>query len=401
MEKRELPDGWEWARLDSCATISDRDHRTPKYQKAGYPLISPSMFTETGIDFSCAKYVGEDELDYFERKCKPTMGDILFSRIGTIGEARIINFDLKFVALHSIALIKPNHKVIDSKFLLYLLNSQIIKRQAFEGIRSISVPDLGLRKIEQFILPLPPLPVQRHIVEILEQADALRHLRAQADAETQKLLQSVFYEMFGDPVRNEKGWEVVEFDKIITQTRNGLYKPDSFYGTGIPIVRMYNIFNNQFDMATFHLITVSEEEYQQYRLDPGDIILNRVNSLIWLGKCAVVPNDIGRVVFESKNIRIKIRNDIANPHYIVHYLSTPKGRSEILKKSKNAVNQSTINNDDLRKFEIVLPPLELQEQFAKVISEINQIRLQQAEIKFEIENLFDGLMTKAFTGELN
>jgi type I restriction enzyme, S subunit len=398
MEERDLPEEWEWKKLgDFCYTSTGGtpNRSIDKYFNGNIPWLKSGELRNYNI--KCAEEsISEYGLNNSSARIIPK-GSLLIALYGaTAGKVGILDFDCAIN--QAICAIVPS-KEADPKFLFYYL---MFSRNRILGMRiGGAQPNISQETVKNFQIPLPSLPVQRRIVEILEQADALRRLRAQADAETQKLLQSVFYEMFGDPVRNEKGWEVVEFGEIITHTRNGLYKPDGFYGVGIPIVRMYNIFNNRIEMANHHLITISEEDYQQYRLDPGDIIINRVNSLIWLGKSAVIPNDIGRAVFESKNIRIKIRNEIANPHYIVHYLSTPRGRNEILKKSKNAVNQSTINNDDLRRFEILLPPLTLQEQFAQIVEEVDLIRLKQTELKNGIGNLFDGLMAKAFAGELN
>jgi type I restriction enzyme S subunit len=104
----ELPGGWVWTRLGEICFIRDRDHKTPRYLEKGIPLISPKCFTPSGIDFTELNYVGNDELINFKKKCNPSVGDILFSRIGTIGKARLVDFELEFVALHSIAMVKPN-----------------------------------------------------------------------------------------------------------------------------------------------------------------------------------------------------------------------------------------------------------------------------------------------------
>ena len=178
--------------------------------------------------------------------------------------------------------------------------------------------------------------------------------------------------MFGDPVRNEKGWDIIEFGDIINETKNGLYKTEKFQGKGIPILRMYNIYRNRIVLDKYHLITVTDDEFDQYQVKPGDILFNRVNSPIWFGKSAVIPKEIGAFVFESKNIRIRLDTSKADPEYIVWYLSTPAGRQEILKRAKDAVNQSTVNNTDLREFRILLPPLALQQQFARVVGEVER-----------------------------
>jgi type I restriction enzyme, S subunit len=215
MEIHERAENWTWTKLGEISKISDRDHRTPKYVKSGYLLISPTNFTPFGIDFSKIKFVEEDEFLQFKKKCNPDLGDILYSRIGTIGEARLVDFRNDFVALHSISVIKPKPEIINSKFLLYLLNSNFIRRQALASIRSIGTPDLGLDRICNFKVPLPPLETQRRIVAILDKAEETRRLRAQADELMGRLIQSVFWEMFGDPMENPNGWKIKRLQELI------------------------------------------------------------------------------------------------------------------------------------------------------------------------------------------
>jgi len=169
-----LPQGWEWKKLGELCIVSDRDHRTPKYVENGIPLISPRDFTDEGIDFSDLKKVDLSEHTAFVKKCKPERGDVLYSRIGTIGEARLLNFGFDFVALHSIALIKPRFKDLHSKYLLYLLKTPGVRGQAKHNIKSVGTPDLGLKRINNFDVPLaPPGEQQRIVAEIEKQFSRL------------------------------------------------------------------------------------------------------------------------------------------------------------------------------------------------------------------------------------
>lgn len=163
-QKHDLPGSWKWVKLNDLCQITDRDHRTPKYVEDGVPLISPKDFVDRSIDFSRLKRVHRSELDSFVKKCRPKFGDILYSRIGTIGKARKIDFDFDFVALHSLALLKPNYSAISTEWLLYLMMSPGVYGQAKENIKSVGTPDLGLKRIQQFDVPLAPYAEQIRIV---------------------------------------------------------------------------------------------------------------------------------------------------------------------------------------------------------------------------------------------
>jgi type I restriction enzyme, S subunit len=170
----EIPQQWKWVRLGEIAIVTDRDHRTPVYHSSGVPLISPNVFTKDGIDFRNPKYVDEEELRLFKRKCNPQKGDILYSRIGAIiGEARLVNFDKDYVALHSLASIKPIRPFVSSEFLCKILSSNFLKTQGYDGVKSVGVPDLGLNKMKNFLIPLPPLAEQHRIVAKVDRLMAL------------------------------------------------------------------------------------------------------------------------------------------------------------------------------------------------------------------------------------
>ncbi len=152
--------------LEEVAYVIDRNHYTPKYQNEGIPLISPTNFTDFGIDLSSCKKISEEDFKLESKRCKPEVGDILFSRIGTIGEVRWAPSE-KFVPLHSLVLIKPYDGKIDREYLYYCLKSPSIQHQAHKGVRSISVPDLGIKLIKNFTIPVPPLNVQTKLAKMI------------------------------------------------------------------------------------------------------------------------------------------------------------------------------------------------------------------------------------------
>jgi type I restriction enzyme, S subunit len=197
-----IPKQWKWVRLGDIAIVTDRDHRTPVYHCSGIPLISPNVFTKDGIDFRNPKYVDEEELRLFRRKCNPQKGDILYSRIGAIiGEARLVNFDKDYVALHSLASIKPISPFVNSEFLCKILSSNFVKTQGYYGVKSVGVPDLGLSKMKNFLIPLPPLAEQHRIVAkvdvLMKLCDALESQLKERAGVQGRLAMSIVKEVAG------------------------------------------------------------------------------------------------------------------------------------------------------------------------------------------------------------
>jgi restriction endonuclease S subunit len=167
------------------------------------------------------------------------------------------------------------------------------------------------------------------------------------------------------------GWRWVKLGTLIVDTRNGLYKPDEFYGRGTPILKMFNI--GRLD-GTWHLdrvdqIQLTATEQESYRLSPGDILLNRVNSRELVGKCAVINDSTDGFVFESKNMRLRLSTVEANPWFVVYWLNSAECRRKIETSMKQIVGQATLNRADLDNLEIPLPPLSEQQLITVVLAD--------------------------------
>lgn len=159
-------------------------------------------------------------------------------------------------------------------------------------------------------------------------------------------------------------WELVYFRQIVYSYRNGIYKPSRFYGRGIPSIRMYNIKGGKVNKAKAPLLDVTKPESIDYGLKPGDILINRVNSIDQVGKAGIVQEDLGAATFESKNIRVRVRPERCSPPYLAYFLCTSLFLKQIRSIIKPAASQATINQDDLDWIQICMPPLSEQQEIA-------------------------------------
>jgi type I restriction enzyme S subunit len=194
-----------WTQLDvgSVAEIIDPNpsHRMPHYAEKGIPFISTVDFegSET-IRRKTAKCVTEETYKEQLERCSFTVGDILYSRIGTIGQARILKEIWQFALSHVLVVVKPNKDIVSPRFLLWYLRSDSIITQAASATRSIGVPDLGIKRIRGFHIPVPPIPEQYRIVAYLDnlqaKLDEMKRLREQGITELDALLPSILDKAF-------------------------------------------------------------------------------------------------------------------------------------------------------------------------------------------------------------
>lgn len=148
------------------------------------------------------------------------------------------------------------------------------------------------------------------------------------------------------------GWVWLSFGRFIESMKNGIYKKPQYYGSGIPCLRMYNIEDGAIVWKDVKLMKLSDDEVQEYGLTDGDILLNRVNSRELVGKAAVIPAGLGDLVFESKNIRIRVWRDMIEPRYLTLYLQTTLARTQIASRAKQTVGMATVSQDDIAKWPI-------------------------------------------------
>lgn len=165
----DIPEQWTWKRLGAIALIADVDHKMPKGKDSGFYLISPKDFIEPdGICFENAKKISTEDFEKLSRKCMPEFGDMIYSRYGTIGRVRKVPKDIKFQISYSLCLIRPVPSLKNNDFLYWFLKSSSVFKQAIAGIKSTAIPDLGLKDINNFLVPIPPPLEQNMIVEEID-----------------------------------------------------------------------------------------------------------------------------------------------------------------------------------------------------------------------------------------
>ncbi len=203
------PKGWEWIRLDAiCNQITDGTHHTPTYTSTGVPFLSVKDISSGKIDLTNTRYISKEEHEELIKRCKPEFNDVLFTKVGTTGIAKVIDVEVDFSIFVSLSLLKFSKQFCSPYYLELVLNSPFVKAQSKKNTMGVGNKNLVLKYIENLILPLPPLAEQRRIVARINQlmsfCDKLETglLRSQADSE--KLMEAVVGRMLADGDRVEE-----------------------------------------------------------------------------------------------------------------------------------------------------------------------------------------------------
>ena len=323
-------------------------------------------------------------------------GTVLLVTRTSVGKVAVAGVDLCFS--QDITALIPDHNRLDAGYLVCFLRNKEAHFKQFQ--RGATIQGITRDVVTDLKIPLPPLAEQQRIAALLDKADALRHLRRDALSHLDRLLQSVFVEMFGDPVTNPKDWEVVKLGSVILSgPQNGLYKPSTDYGTGTLILRIDSFYNGQaVNLGKLKRVKITETEAEIFKLSEQDIVINRVNSRSHLGKSGLIPALSEPTVFESNMMRMTVDVTRLAPTFLIHLLQTDFVKRQIMMCAKDAVNQSSINQQDVKGFDILVPPLPLQERFAAVVGEVENLRACQLTAQTHADALFAALQARAFAG---
>lgn len=342
----------------------------------------------------------DDNIKYTDEKsgvfAKPE--DILIAWDGA--NAGTIGFGKTGYIGSTIAALRKKNKDFDTVFIGKFLQTQSdFLRKNSTGA---TIPHISRSTLEELRIPVIPISEQLHIANLLTKAQTLITHRKQTIALLDEFLKSTFLEMFGDPNKNSKEWRIDKLKNLFnSEPQNGLYKPSTDYGEGTRILRIDSFYNGKvYRIDKLKRLKVTNEEIEKYGLYQNDIVINRVNSREYLGKSGLIPFLNEPVVFESNMMRFSINENILNPIFLIKLLDTKYIKCQILKCAKDAVNQSSINQQDVKSFDIIIPPLSLQTQFAQIVEKTESLKeLYQCSLH-ELESLYGSLSQRAFKGEL-
>lgn len=252
-------------------------------------------------------------------------------------------------------------------------------------------------------LPLPPLPEQRWIAEILDEADTLRVKRRAALALLETLTQSVFLEMFGDPA--SKGWTILSVSDLAASgqgsIRTGPFGSQllhsEFSGSGIAVLGIDNAVANEFRWGERRYISAAKyRQLRRYTVRPGDVLITIMGTC---GRCAVVPSDIPPAINTKHLCCITVDPSKCLPVYLhAYFLRHPIARKYLGQTAKGAV-MSGLNMSIIKAMPIVSAPIELQQEFARRVAAIEKLRFAHRASLAELDTLFASLQHRAFRGE--
>ncbi len=393
-------DAWEVKRLGEVASaVFDGTHQTPQYTEVGIPFFS----VENIISGAKNKYISYIDYQSATSKNKPEKGDVLITRIGSIGFSVVVNWDYEFGIYVTLAAIKKSNK-FNSYYLSSYFSSLQGKREIMKRSLLSAIPcKINMNELRAVSVSLPALAEQQKIAACLSSLDEVI-TACQGKLETLKehkkgLMQKLFpregkrvSELRFREFKDE--WEVKRLCSIVQSISNGLSLTQNSNNEGFRFTRIETIAHGTVDLNKVGYIEV-ENDISDYRLKIGDILISNINSISHIGKSAIIERDYD--LYHGMNLlRIEILNEVISPKFLYYWLNTVTVRASIRSRACRAVNQASINQKELGKTNIPFPALAEQQKIAACLSSLDEI-ITACQDKLEaLKEHKKGLMQKLF-----
>jgi type I restriction enzyme S subunit len=324
-------------------------------------------------------------------------GSVMVCCIGSVGKVGIAGKEIATNQQIN-ALIFGNQ--VRPKFGFYhcLSQADYFKQSAPKAV----VPIINKTNFGNYTIPLPPLPEQDRIVEILDQADALRQQRRQADALSQRILPALFHEMFGDLRQNPNGWDTSDLGEL-TEIVSGITKGRRTNETNLREVAYLSVVNVQdghLRMDNVKVIEASEAEIKRYQLRPDDLVLTEGGDPDKLGRGALWSGEIGECIHQNHVFRVRTASPRILPLFLSALTASEYGKAYFFSVAKKTTGIASINKRQLSAFPVVIPPIDLQQKFAKALKALNASIDTQTTSAATLATLFQTLLHRAFDGSL-
>ena len=390
---------WPLVKLkDICETTQGvqvtKENTSSKPYKGGYRYLYIADFLrDTKLSFID---------DVFEHK-KVTINDLVMANTGSPG--RVFK-GKEGILSNNLFKISFNQVTVDRDYLFYVLSSDefqyILQTQMKGGIQK----HLGHQTISKQVIPLPPLETQKKIAAVLEKADQLRKDCQQMEQELNSLAQSVFIDMFGDPVTNPKGWEKSPLSSITEDFLGGkslVASDDNNTEFTNRVLKISAVTSGEFKPNESKPLPNDYQPQDEHFVQVGDLLFSRANTTELVGATSMVFEEYKNLLLPDKLWRfIWNKEKPVSVVFIWQQLCGEAVRKEISKLSSGSGgSMKNISKGKLKTLPVILPPIELQEKFERVYMKLRaELQNNKQQIQSS-EHAFSSLMQKAFKGELN
>lgn len=369
-----------------------------EFQDEGVNFLKIECFDENGGFI-------ESKVAHISEECHKKMkrsqlknGDILFSIAGAIGRVAIVTEEMLPANINqALAIIRISDEQVYLPYIKLILTSPIVIEQFERKKQGVAQLNLSLKDINEISIPLPSKDKQIELAELFDKVVGVISKRNKELSALDDLIKARFVEMFGNPVTNEKGWNQKQLGEITTKLGSGATPKggkEAYQEDGITLIRSMNVHNGLFEYK--ELAHISEEQatkLDNVTIEENDVLLNITGASV--ARSCVVPSKIlpARV---NQHVCIIRCNQRIVPEFLNKLLIDDNYQRLLWSIARGGATREAITKQQVESLKIVVPPIELQNQFADFVHQVDKSKVAVQKALDETQMLFDSLMQKYF-----
>lgn len=324
-------------------------------------------------------------------------GDLLVSWSASLGVFTWQNDDVALLNQHIFRVV-PNQSRVDKSYLRHMLQDALDEMS--KHLHGATMKHVNRKEFLSTTIPLPPLAEQKRIAGILDAADALRAKRRESIEQLRVFRYSLFEDEFGRPPKSTN-CKLVPVGTI-GEVQLGRQRAPK-YQTGKytrPYVRVANVFEDRIDTSDVLSMDFDQSDYEKYRLEPNDILLNEGQSTELVGRPAMWQSEIEDCCFQNTLVRFRPDPSFVVPEYALAVFLWYLRSGEFAKVSSKTSSVAHLGATRFAKMPFPLADLDCQKQFQESIQQARQMEKATESHLHDLNGLFASLQSRAFKGEL-
>lgn len=367
------------ARLgDICIQITDGSHNPPMgVEQSNYLMLSSKNIDDDYITLNDPRYLSQEDFEAENRRTNIKPNDLLITIVGTIGRVAIVPNSLtEFCVQRSVAVLKPKPEIVYNRFLMHYLQS--MRPYLEQESRGVAQKGIYLKQLSNLSIILPPLDEQRKIAAVLDKVSDLIAKRRQQLDKLDEMVKSRFIEMFGNPKSNPNSYPISQLSehiKFLTSGSRGWAQYCVDNGSEW-FITIKNVKDCRISIDNMQPINAPDNaEAKRTKVQEGDLLISITADL---GRTGVVTKEIAdHGAYINQHLTcIRLNKEILNPMYVAFFMESPAGKEQFESKNQSAV-KAGLNFNSINSLRLLVPPLELQNQFAAFVAQTDKSKYRQ------------------------
>lgn len=370
---------------DICSGVTDGSHNPPQgLENSDYLMLSSKNVFDDKITFDSPRYLSQIDFEQESKRTRIKSGDVLLTIVGTVGRAAVVGENMpQFTLQRSVAVLHPNVEICDSRYLMYALQAN--RNHIESRAKGVAQKGIYLKEVADIELQIPLLSEQTHRVKVLDKIAFVIKFHQKQLQKLDELVKARFVEMFGDRYVNDKNWNTTKLGNSIS-FNNGKAHEQIVDENG-----EYILVTSRAIASNFKDVRRTNELLSPLRKDDIVMVMSDVPNGRALAKCQLIK-DNNKYTLNQRICSFDNYNYNYNPVFLLFLLS----RHPYFLSFNDGNGQTNLRKNDILDCELIDPPIELQEQFADFVSQVDKSKVAVQKSLDEAQLLFDSLMQQYF-----